>query len=112
MTTLHFETDYEDTLRKSGWSKEGKHCNPQIILGLLVSLGGYPHAYCVHESNQYEGKTMLPIVESFVKKCTLEDFIVVADSGLMNKENIQELEALSYRYSGGLECSQSQKRCL
>lgn len=33
-----------------------------------------------------------------VKKYDLEDFIIVADSGLMNKENIRELEALGYRY--------------
>lgn len=98
VTTLYFETDYEDELRIPGWSKDGKHRNPQIILGLLVSLGGYPLAYCIHEGNKYEGKTMLPIVEGFVKKYDLEDFIIVADSGLMNKENIRELEALGYRY--------------
>ena len=40
VTTLYFETDYEDELRKTGFSKEGRHSNPQIILGLLVSLGG------------------------------------------------------------------------
>ena len=98
VTTLYFETDYEDELRIPGWPKDGKHRNPQIILGLLVSLGGYPLAYCIHEGNKYEGKTMLPIIEGFVKKYDLEDFIIVADSGLMNKENIRELEALGYRY--------------
>ena len=41
VTTLYFEADYEDELRKTGFSKEGRHSNPQIILGLLVSLGGY-----------------------------------------------------------------------
>ena len=40
VTTLYFEADYEDELRKTGFSKEGRHSNPQIILGLLVSLGG------------------------------------------------------------------------
>ena len=40
VTTLYFEADYEDELRKTGFSKEGCHSNPQIILGLLVSLGG------------------------------------------------------------------------
>ena len=44
ITTLYFEADYEDDLRKTGFSKEGRHSNPQIILGLLVSLGGYPLA--------------------------------------------------------------------
>lgn len=88
VTTLYFETDYEDVLRKRGFSKEGKHSNPQILLGLLVSLDGYPLAYCIHEGNKYEGHTMLPMIESFIKKYELEDFVVVTDSGLMNNTMI------------------------
>lgn len=98
VTTLYFEADYEDELRKTGFSKEGRHKNPQIILGLLVSQGGYPLAYCIHEGNKYEGHTMLPAVTEFVRKYKLEDFIVVADSGLMNGDNIAELEANGYKY--------------
>ena len=98
VTTLYFEADYEDELRKTGFSKEGRHKNPQIILGLLVSHGGYPLSYCIHEGNKYEGHTMLPAVTEFVRKYKLEDFIVVADSGLMNGDNVAELEANGYKY--------------
>ncbi len=98
VTTLYFEADYEDELRKTGFSKEGRHKNPQIILGLLVSLGGYPLAYCIHEGNRYEGHTMLPVVTEFVRKYELEDFIVVANSGLMNGDNIADLETNGYKY--------------
>jgi transposase len=98
VTTLYFETDYADDLRKPGFSKDGKHSQPQIVLGLLVSSGGYPLAYSIHEGNKYEGHTMLPAVEDFVKKFDLKDFVVVADSGLMNKDNIAELEAKNYKY--------------
>lgn len=41
VTTLYFEAADEDELRKTGFSKEGKHQHPQIVLGLLVSLYGY-----------------------------------------------------------------------
>ena len=98
VTTLYFEADREDELRKPGFSKEGRHSNPQIILGLLVTLGGYPLAYCIHEGNKYEGHTMLPAVREFVRKYSLDDFVVVADSGLMSNANIAELEAQGYRY--------------
>ena len=98
VTTLYFETDYDDELRKRGFSKDGKHALPQIVLGLLVSDGGYPLAYSIHEGNKYEGHTMLPIVEDFVKKNDLKDFIIVADSGLMNKDNIKLLEEGKYKY--------------
>ena len=98
VTTLYFEVDNEDDLRRTGFSKEGRHRNPQVILGLLVSLEGYPLAYSIHEGNKYEGHTMLPVVQQFVEEYNLHDFIVVADSGLMTNENIDELERLGYRY--------------
>ena len=45
MTTLYFEASDEDDLRKTGFSKEGRHQNPQIYIGLLVGLNGYPIGY-------------------------------------------------------------------
>jgi len=110
VTTLYFEVDYEDELRKTGFSKEGRHKNPQIILGLLVGLGGYPPAYCIHEGNKYEGHTMLPVVTEFVRKYELEDFIVVADSGLMSGDNIADLEANGYRYIIGAKIKTESKK--
>ena len=98
VTTLYFETDRQDELRRTGFSKEGRHSNPQIILGLLVSLDGYPLAYCIHEGSKYEGHTMLPVIREFVARYDLNDFIVVADSGLMNVANITELEQMGYKY--------------
>ena len=110
VTTLYFESDHEDELRKTGFSKEGRHKNPQIILGLLVSIGGYPLAYCIHEGNKYEGHTMLPVVSEFVSKYNLEDFIVVADSGLMNGDNIADLEANGYKYIIGAKIRNESKK--
>ena len=98
VTTLYFETDRQDDLRKTGFSKEGRHSNPQVILGLLVSLDGYPLAYCIHEGNKYEGHTMLPVIREFVTRYSLDDFIVVADSGLMSSVNINELETEGCKY--------------
>ena len=110
VTTLYFEADHEDDLRKTGFSKEGRHHNPQIILGLLVSIGGYPLAYCIHEGNKYEGHTMLPVVTEFVRKYELEDFIVVADSGLMNNDNISDLEANGYKYIIGAKIKNESRK--
>ncbi|MBP8993895.1 MAG: IS1634 family transposase [Bacteroidales bacterium] len=98
VTTLYFETDEEDSFRERGWSKDGKHNHPQIVLGLLVSRDGYPLAYSLFNGSQFEGRTMIPIIEDFVKKFDLKDFVVVADSGLMNKKNISFLESTNYKY--------------
>lgn len=98
VTTIYFETDYEDDLRKTGFSKEGKHQNPQIVLGLLVSEGGYPLAYEIFEGKQYEGHTMLPIINGFKDKYKIQKLVVVADSGLLSKDNIAELISNNYEF--------------
>lgn len=98
VTTLYFETDNELDLKKSGFSKDGKHANPQIVLGLLVSIGGYPLSYSIFKGNQYEGYTLIPVIDDFVRKFSLNDFVVVADSGLINAKNILLLEQAGYKY--------------
>jgi hypothetical protein len=68
VTTLYFETDYSDELREKGFSKYGKHSQPQVVLGLLVSREGYPLSYSLFNGSQYEGYTMIPVVEDFVQR--------------------------------------------
>ena len=98
MTTLYFEASDEDDLRKTGFSKDGKHSNPQIFLGLLVGLGGYAIGYDIFEGNTYEGHTLIPFLEKISKKFNLEKPIVVADSGLLSRDNIESLEQENYQY--------------
>jgi transposase len=98
VTTLYFEIDQEDELRKTGFSKEGKHQNPQIVLGLLVSKNGYPLAYDIFEGNKFEGHTMLPIIEAFKRNYNLEKLVVIADSGLLSNDNIQQLQNKQYEF--------------
>lgn len=98
VTTLYFETGYGDGFREPGFSKDGKHSQPQLVLGLLVSREGYPLSYSLFNGSQYEGRTMLPIVEDFVQRFKLDDFVLVADSGLMNKKNVELLESQGYKY--------------
>lgn len=98
VTTLYFEIDNEDNLRKTGFSKEGKHQNPQILLGLLVSKNGYPLAYDVYEGNKFEGHTMLPVLNLFKQKYNLEQLVIVADSGLLSNANINNLLSESYEF--------------
>lgn len=98
VTTIYFQIDEEDEIRKRGFSKEGKHQNPQIVLGLLVGAEGYPLAYEVHEGNKFEGHTMLPIVDTFKDKYNIDKLIVVADSGLLSSANIKELLNKGYEF--------------
>lgn len=98
VTTLYFEAQDEDDLRKTGFSKDGKHQQPQIILGLLVSRQGYPLDYEIFEGNKFEGHTMLPVIEAFTKKYQTEKLIVVADAGLMSDKNISRLTDKNFEF--------------
>ena len=98
VTTLYFESDNEDELRCTGFSKEGKHQNPQILLGLLVSIDGYPLAYEIFEGNKFEGHTMLPVVEGFKQKYNIDKLVVIADAGLMSEKNVEELIEKGYEF--------------
>ena len=98
VTTLYFQIDDEDEIRKRGFSKEGKHQNPQIVLGLLVSVGGYPLAFEIFEGNKFEGHTMLPVLERFKSKYNLSKLVIVADSGLLSTQNITELQEKGYEF--------------
>lgn len=98
MTTLYFEASDEDDLRKTGFSKDGKHQNPQIFIGLLVGLGGYAIGYDIFEGNSYEGHTLIPFLEKMEQKFKLGKLVVIADSGLLSNDNIAALEANGYEY--------------
>ena len=98
MTTLYFEASDEDDLRKTGFSKDGKHQQPQIFIGLLVGLGGYAIGYDIYEGNTYEGHTLIPFLEKISRKFNLDKPVVVAGAGLLSKENIKALKESGYEY--------------
>ena len=98
VTTPYFETAREDALRSPGFSKDGKTAESQIVLGLLVSRDGYPLSYNIFNGTQYEGRTMIPIIDDFVQRFSLTDFIVVADAGLLSRKNIALLKQAGYRF--------------
>lgn len=98
VTTLYFETSREDVLRSPGFSKDGKTAESQIVLGLLVSSDGYPLSYNVFNGSQCEGRTMIPIIDDFVQRFGLTDFIVVADAGLLSRKNIALLKQAGYKF--------------
>lgn len=90
--------DPSDELRQNGFSKDGKTAELQGVLGLLVSEDGYPLSYSIFNGKQYKGYTMIPIIDDFVRRFSLTDFIVVADAGLMSEANVRLLEEAGYKY--------------
>jgi transposase len=98
MTTLYFEAEDEDDLRRIGFSKDGKFQHPQIMLGLLVGQEGLPIGYEIYEGNTFEGHTLLPALKRIEAKYGLGKPIVVADAALLSRDNIVKLKQEEYPF--------------
>ena len=63
VTTLYFEAEKEDELRKVGYSKE-RRVDPQVVVGLLVDRRGFPLEIGCFEGNKAETARRLGISKS------------------------------------------------
>jgi hypothetical protein len=100
VTTLYFEAEKEDDLRKVGYSKE-RRVDPQIVLGLLVDRHGFPLEIGCFEGNKAETATIIPIVTQFQDRHNLADMVVVADAGMLSASNLGDLDAAQLRFIVG-----------
>lgn len=98
MTTLYFESEDEDDLRRIGFSKDGKFQHPQILIGLLVGPGGLPIGYDIYQGNTFEGHTLLPALKRIEAKYGLGKPIVVADAALLSRDNLTNLRQEGYPF--------------
>lgn len=64
VTTLYFEAENEDELRKVGYSEE-RRVDPQVVVGLLVDRGGFPLEIGCFEAYKAETSTVVSIVKQF-----------------------------------------------
>lgn len=101
VTTLYFETFEEDEFRKTGFSKDNKSQQPQILVAMMVTKEGFPVAYEVFSGNSFEGHTIIPVINNFIKKNRVKEFTIVADAAMISTENIQELEKNKINYIVG-----------
>ena len=101
VTTLYFETFETDELRKTGFSKDNKSQQPQILVALMVTHDGFPIAYEVFAGNTFEGHTMLPVIQTFIEKHKVQHFTVVADAAMISTANITALQGANINYIVG-----------
>ena len=100
VTTLYFEAENEDGLRKVGYPEE-RRVDPQVVVGLLVDRGGFPLEVGCFEGNKAETATLLPIIRSFQERHALASTAVVADAGMLSTSNLKVLDAAGVRFIVG-----------
>jgi transposase len=95
LTTLHFESVNDNPedgeLRRFGYSKNHREDLTQVILGLLVDREGVPVGFQLFPGNTYEPHTLPKILEKLKTKYRITRVIVVADRGIITKDNVVEL---------------------
>ncbi len=100
VTTLYFEAEKEDDLRKVGYSKE-RRVDPQIVVGLLVDRNGFPLEIGCFEGNKAETSTIVPIIKAFQARHEVADMVVVADAGMLSATNLRQLDEANLRFIVG-----------
>lgn len=108
LTTLYFEAEKEDGLRKVGMSKE-RRVDPQITVGLLVARDGFPLDIHVFEGNKAETRTLIPVITAFQQRHEVTDMVVVADAGMLSAANLNALEDAGLSFIVGSRTSKAPK---
>jgi hypothetical protein len=100
VTTLHFENEDEDELRKVGMSKEHR-VDPQVQVGLLVDPGGFPLEVHLFDGRKAETTTIVPVLKAFQQRHGVTDMVVVADAGMLSAGNLNALEDAGFDFIVG-----------
>ncbi len=90
VTTFYFDSSVvkENELRQQGFGKDGKIGKTQIVFSLLIDKNKMPIGFEIFNGKQFEGHTFKNALTRLKTKYNIGKVIVVADSGMMNKGNI------------------------
>ena len=102
VTTFYFDSEVSGGLRQKGFGKDGKIGKTQVVFGLMIDKEQRPIGYQIYDGKFYEGHTFVDAVDKLKTRYNIDKVIVVADRGMMNKDNIKAVEAKNgYEYIVG-----------
>ena len=107
VTTFYFDSDKvkEGALRQKGFGKDGKMGKTQVLFSLLIDKNKVPIGFEIYKGDKYEGHTFKDAVNKLKSKYNIKRIIVVADSGMLNNDNLdlfaKDGEADAYEYIVG-----------
>ena len=90
VTNYYWEVDREDELRKRGVSKEHRP-EPIVQMGLFLDHTGLPLSYGLFPGNTNDVATMRPMMRMLTEYLGTQQFIYVADKGMMSGMNVAQL---------------------
>lgn len=96
-TSLHFEIDEEDALRRRGHAKNGRSDAPQIVVGLAVTRDGFPVRHWIFPGHTVDVTTVAKVKED-LKGWQLSRCVFVGDAGMVSKANLATLAKSGGKY--------------
>ncbi|MBA3757096.1 MAG: IS1634 family transposase [Nitrosomonas sp.] len=100
VTTLYFDSQVKqpDALRQLGFSKDGKIGNTQILLCMMIDAQSNPVGYRIFKGNTFEGHTFEKALDDLKTRYDIDKIIIVADRGMLSKQNITLTKAKGYEF--------------
>lgn len=91
VTTLYFDSQVRTKLKDFGFSKDHRPNKTQIVVGLVVNQQGFPLYFDVFTGKTFEGHTLITVIENIRQLLNCPELVVVADSAMLSKANIEQL---------------------
>jgi len=98
VTTLYFESFTTCNIRVSGFSKDGKFKETQVMLALITTTEGLPLGYELFPGNSYEGNTLITVIEQVEKNYDLSETFIVADRAMFTRDNLEKLDQKKVKF--------------
>lgn len=100
VTTFYFESEVENEgeLRQMGFGKDGKIGNTQILYCMMIDKDKNPIGYRIFKGDTYEGHTFEKALDDLKNQYSIDKIIVVADRGMLSKNNIALTTEKGYEF--------------
>jgi len=102
LTSTYFEGDRRPSARFAsrafGYSRDHRPDRPQVVLGLLCTSDGIPIAHHVFSGDTADVATLPAVLDDLQRRFGVGKVCVVADRGLISKENIAALDQHGFEH--------------
>jgi transposase len=100
--------DWSELLQR-GYSRDKRGDCKQIVIGLVVTEGGFPVTFRVFEGNRLDQKTLQEMVQDLQERFSIRRCIWVSDAGLLTEANVKLLQESPYEYILGMGGAENRK---
>jgi hypothetical protein len=92
-TSIYFEGEGGDEIGQHGQSKDHRPDLPQMVVGLVLDVHGWPLCCELWPGNTADVTTLLPVVNRLRQRFRVRRVTIVADRGMISAETITALES-------------------